>query len=552
MASNPPPAAEGEAPSKNGLKKAQKEKEKAEKKAKKAQVQQGESSQVPIHDTASQLYGGKVSQNAPETGTFLNVLYDIEKEAESSTITFIAQVQSSRKPSAKLAFLVLGQYEHTIQAVAAEGGGQGISRQMVKWCAGISNQSIVRVTATVFKPKDPVISCSISKLEAHILSIYMISEAAQPLPVQPKDCNQPPLRDEEEPEQEEAGKEGKDLANVSLKARLDNRVLSMRPPSQVAIMKINEAVYDLFGEFMKGRGFTYMVSPSFAGAATEGGAGVFEVKYFDTKAYLTQSPQFYKQIAIAGGAGPVYLVGPVFRAENSNTKRHLTEFTGLDFELPIHEHYHEVLTLGEELITFLIRSLQTRPAYTYWTSILRAAGYTEAGNFQLPPAGTAAVRISFAEAKTLLSESGYDIGPDPHADIDTAQEKALGDLILHKHSTHFFSIDKYPRSLRPFYTASSPTDPTLTNSYDFFMRGQEIMSGAQRIHDHGELCANMARLGLDPGGEGFRDYTEAFRYGCVPHGGGGVGLNRVVQFYLGLNNVREATLFPRDPARLAP
>ena len=336
MASNPPPAAEGEAPSKNGLKKAQKEKEKAEKKAKKAQVQQGESSQVPIHDTASQLYGGKVSQNAPETGTFLNVLYDIEKEAESSTITFIAQVQSSRKPSAKLAFLVLGQYEHTIQAVAAEGGGQGISRQMVKWCAGISNQSIVRVTATVFKPKDPVISCSISKLEAHILSIYMISEAAQPLPVQPKDCNQPPLRDEEEPEQEEAGKEGKDLANVSLKARLDNRVLSMRPPSQVAIMKINEAVYDLFGEFMKGRGFTYMVSPSFAGAATEGGAGVFEVKYFDTKAYLTQSPQFYKQIAIAGGAGPVYLVGPVFRAENSNTKRHLTEVRIANLSHPQH------------------------------------------------------------------------------------------------------------------------------------------------------------------------------------------------------------------------
>ena len=134
----------------------------------------------------------------------------------------------------------------------------------------------------------------------------------------------------------------------------------------------------------------------------------------------------------------------------------------------------------------------------------------------------------------------------------TPQEKALGALMLSKHHTDFYTIDKYPRALRPFYTHPDPTNPLLTNSYDFFMRGQEIMSGAQRIHNYADLCQNMRDKGLDPLAEGFRHYTDAFRYGCPPHAGGGLGLNRIVQFFLGLNNVREATLFPRDPGRLAP
>lgn len=134
----------------------------------------------------------------------------------------------------------------------------------------------------------------------------------------------------------------------------------------------------------------------------------------------------------------------------------------------------------------------------------------------------------------------------------TPQEKALGALMRSKHHTDFYTVDKYPRSLRPFYTHADPTNPLLTHSYDFFMRGQEIMSGAQRIHNYNDLCQSMREKGLDPLAEGFRHYTDAFRYGCAPHGGGGLGLNRIVQFFLGLKDVREATLFPRDPGRLAP
>ena len=138
--------------------------------------------------------------------------------------------------------------------------------------------------------------------------------------------------------------------------------------------------------------------------------------------------------------------------------------------------------------------------------------------------------------------------------FSTAQEKTLGRLVHEKYSTDFYSIDKYPRRIRPFYTHPDPSNPELSNSYDFFMRGQEIMSGAQRIHNYEQLCQNMRESDppLDPLSDGFRHYTDAFKYGCAPHGGGGLGLNRIVQFYLGLPDIRCATLFVRDPGRLAP
>ena len=147
----------------------------------------------------------------------------------------------------------------------------------------------------------------------------------------------------------------------------------------------------------------------------------------------------------------------------------------------------------------------------------------------------------------------FELG-SPLTYLSTAQEKALGKIMSEKRGTDFYTIDKYPRHVRPFYTHPDPTNPSLSNSYDFFMRGQEIMSGAQRIHDYNMLCENMRKNDppLDPLSEGFKHYTDTFRYGCAPHGGGGLGLNRICQFYLGLPDIRFTTLFPRDPGRLAP
>ncbi len=234
----------------------------------------------------------------------------------------------------------------------------------------------------------------------------------------------------------------------------------------------------------------------------------------------------------------------------------------------IRNHYHEVLEFSESLMIFIIRSLQERPEFQRLTKVVDQV-YPGAGNFKLPP-GDKAVRITFAEGVKMLKETGIETGefedlrypaislfPNFLSRLtnhpnSTANEKALGKLILKKHNTDFYTIDKFPSSIRPF--APDPANPHLSNSYDFFMRGQEIMSGAQRIHNYDQLCAAMRNSDppLDPESEGFRHYTDAFRYGCAPHGGGGLGMNRILQFFLNLPDIRFATLFVRDPVRKAP
>ncbi|KAG8534366.1 uncharacterized protein KY384_001211 [Bacidia gigantensis] len=540
-------AGEEKGPSKSALKKAQKDREKAEKLAKRLALEEEQRMKAEASDTAKHLYGPLSGQSARPVKKFCKSLQDLESVAEDEEVTVQARIYNARAQGAKLAFLVLREQEHTIQVVVAEGGAHGISRQMIKYCAGVNTESFVRVTGLVKAPKDPVHSTSLSNQELHLESLYVVSPAEEQLPLQVKDCIKPPSTREEG-----EGEADTNDPNATLKTRLDNKILATRAPATNAIFQLQSEICTIYSQYMLSHGFT-MIQPSYlAGAATEGGSGVFEVTYFERKAYLTQSPQFFKQMAIAGDIGPVFSIGPVFRAENSNTKRHLTEFTGLDYEMPIQEHYHEVLSFGEDLMLHLIRQLLSRPKSKHLTSIIRDAGYPDAGNFQVPPEGTKATRITFQEAKTLLKDSGFDIGTDPHADIDTAQEKALGDLIKQKYNTDFFTIDQYPLSLRPFYTHPSPSNPELSNSYDFFMRGQEIMSGAQRIHELPMLKEMMKAKGVNPVDPGFKDYEEAFRYGCPMHGGGGLGLNRILQFFLGLNNIREATLFPRDPVRLGP
>ncbi|KAI4188877.1 MAG: hypothetical protein L6R41_001847 [Letrouitia leprolyta] len=542
---------EASAPSKSALKKAAKEREKAEKAARRQEQERQQREQAEANDTAKHLYGPLQSSPDPSANlmaqkfTELAELYDAKEDQE---VTIDARIHNVRGQGAKLAFLVLREEAHTIQAVVAEGGTNNISRQMVKWCCGINSESIVRVTGLVKQPKEPVTSTSISNYELHVEKLYLISEAAQMLPVQVKDCMRPPPMNEDFKEEIETDAQG--LPVVSIATRLNNRVLDGRTAANQAIFKLQGAISNLFVEFMNQNKFTWINSSRLAGAATEGGAGVFEIKYFNTKAYLTQSPQFFKQMAIAMDMKRVCEIGPVFRAENSNTHRHLTEFTGLDFEMVIRNDYHEVLSFGEKLMLYIIRNLQERPEYKRLTKVVDEV-FPGAGDFKLP-SGDAAQRFTFAEAVKLLNENGIEASETD--DLNTTQEKALGKIIHDKYKTDFYTIDKYPSSVRPFYTMPDPSNPQVSNSYDFFMRGQEIMSGAQRIHDYNQLCERMRANDppLDPLSEGFRHYTDAFKYGCAPHGGGGLGLNRILQFYLGLPDIRFATLFPRDPGRLAP
>ncbi len=304
------------APSKNALKKANKEKEKAEKAARRQEQERQQKEQAEAHDTSKHLYGSiqPASDRRPvQQLTELVELYDAKEDQE---VTVDARIHNARVQSAKLAFLVLREEAHTIQAVIAEGGTNQISRQMVKWCGGINAESIVRATGLVKQPKEPVTSTSISNFELHIESIYLISEAAQMLPVQVKDCMRaPPMNDDDSKDEPEMDSQG--LPVVSLNARLNNRVLDGRTAANQAIFQLQSGISNLFIEYMNQNRFTWINSSRLAGAATEGGAGVFEIKYFETKAYLTQSPQFFKQMAIAMDMKRVCEIGPVFRAENS-------------------------------------------------------------------------------------------------------------------------------------------------------------------------------------------------------------------------------------------
>jgi aspartyl-tRNA synthetase len=316
---NPNISAEG-APSKNALKKAQKDAEKAAKKAaaKAKEAEQKAAQQAAAdEDTAKEMYG-----DLPQGRVTAKHLKNLSEEHVDQEVTVITRIHNSRSQSAKLAFLMLRQQGKTLQAVIA--AGNVVSKQMIKWAIGININSFVRVTGLVKTPNPPIASASISNLELHVTSIYLIHAAAEQIPMQVKDAERPPPAAVEEGDA--AGVDAEGTPIVTLKTRLDNRVIDLQTECNQAILTISEGVECLFEEFMRKAGSRSMKTAKLVGAATEGGSGVFEVSnYFGKKAYLSQSPQLFKQMLIAGDCESVFEVGPVFRAENSNTHRHLTE-----------------------------------------------------------------------------------------------------------------------------------------------------------------------------------------------------------------------------------
>ena len=469
-------------------------------------------------------------------------------------VVFRAIVDNARVQSAKLAFLVFRQNASTIQAVVA--ASDSLSRQMVKFSGSIPAESVVLVHALVKKPKEPVKSTTIQDLEVHVQKLYIVAKADAQLPMQVEDAERPLPGEGTETEEEGS------RPIVTLNTRLNNRVIDLRGKHTHAIFAIKDGITLLFSEFLRSRGFIGAQTPKLLGAASESGASVFEVGYFATKAFLAQSPQLYKQMLIAARFERVMEIGPIFRAENSNTARHLTEFIGLDLEMVIEEDYHEVVTLLEELMLYIFNGLRER--YGKETELVRSIYHVD--EFKLPEAGKVP-RLNFSEGIAMLREDGLEIGD--FDDLSTPDEKRLGALVLKKYNSDFYVLDQFPLAIRPFYTmpsASNPTHPShpehppkdpntgYSNSYDFFMRGQEILSGAQRIHSASFLEQRMRQHAspVDPTSDGLRDYVNAFRYGCPPHGGGGIGLERIVMLWLGLPNVRLSSLFPRDPSRLIP
>lgn len=326
-----------------------------------------------------------------------------------------------------------------------------------------------------------------------------------------------------------------DKVNVEMDTRLNHRFMDLRKPEVRAIFELKAIMVELIEEAVRTNGFEQVYTPKISAAGAEGGAELFRVQYFDRPAYLAQSPQLYKQILMSTGLDRVYEIGPAFRAEQSNTNRHVTEFISFDGEMSWIVNEEEVMAMIEEIVDHVLRGLKERGAKQL--EILGKEINIPARPY---PILTYSECLSIVQAAGLSLKEGDDLG--------TEGEKIVGEHMAAKGCDLYF-IAEYPEEAKPFYIMEKDGTP-YSFSFDMDYKGQEISSGGQREHRYDKLIERMEKKGLDP--EDFSFYLESFRYGMPPHGGWGIGIERLLVKALDLPNIREAILFPRDPARLSP
>ena len=333
------------------------------------------------------------------------------------------------------------------------------------------------------------------------------------------------------------------IDKLTLNTLLDNRVLTVRNPEVRAILRIADGVMYSFRDFLRREGFVEFVPPKFVQAGAEGGADMFEVDYFGQKVYLNQSPQMYKQIMV-GAFTKVYTVGPVFRAEKYSTNRHINEFQGLDLEMGYIDSFEDLITLETRMMRHMFRILNEE--YSTELEIIAGEG------FRLPEITKCPV-IRFVEAKKLYADAhpgkeGQKALLEP--DFAPDEEKWLGEYFNREYDSPLVFVTHYPAVKRPFYAMDDPEDPRFTLSFDLLLNGLEITTGGQRIHDYEEQVNKMKKRGMDI--DQFEDYLTMHKYGMPPHGGMGLGMERIVQNLLGLTTIKQAAAFPRDRERIRP
>ena len=502
-----------------------------------------------------------------------NSIEELNGEFEGKEVKIRARLQRSRIKG-KGGFLVIRDAFSTIQGCLFVAENL-VSEQMIKFVGQIPFESLVDVVGIVKKTAKPVESCTQSDIELDIRGIYLVVPSMSILPFQMEDANRKvnPLDEEYTPVQEveapktaevmtedpkdkkknkkekkEEKKEKKDEKKdekkqivVNIDTRLNNRVLDLRTPATQALMRLQSGVGQFFREFLYQNDFVEIHTPKLIAGASEGGTNVFKLKYFDQDACLAQSPQLYKQMAVIGDMQKVFEIGPVFRAENSNTPRHLCEFTGLDIEMAFKDHYFEVLDVIADVFYYIFENLNKR--FSKELSVFNSQYPFEPLKFSKN-----ALKLSFHEGVELLKAHGAI--QDLYEDLDTDNEKLLGKIVKEKYDTDFYILYRYPKNARPFYTMPDPDDENFTNSYDAFIRGEEVLSGAQRIHTYDLLLNKVLEKKISP--ETLKDYLNSFKLGAPAHAGCGIGLERVVKLFCGMGNIKKCVMFPRDPKRLTP
>jgi aspartyl-tRNA synthetase len=363
---------------------------------------------------------------------------ELGPEHVDQTVLLSARVHNSRPTGAKMLFITLRQQTVTAQSILVLEEGL-ISKQMLKFATSISPESLVRVEAVVTKSPELIKSCTLQEYELKIQKIHVVSEASR-LPFTLEDASRPIA----------LITEGSGFSPVHLDTRLNNRIVDLRTITNHAIFRIQAGIGRLFRNYLDSRGFTEIHTPKLIGAASEGGANVFRVTYFKENAYLAQSPQLYKQMMICADFDKVYEIAPVFRAENSFTHRHMTEFMGMDMEMAFHEHYHEVLEVLGELFVHIFNGIKTEYAKELET-INKQYPFPEFKYRQKT------LILEFPEAIALLRGHGLEV--DDFDDFSTETERILGRLVKEKYDTDFYILDKFPLAVRPFYTMPDPNKP---------------------------------------------------------------------------------------------
>ena len=324
--------------------------------------------------------------------------------------------------------------------------------------------------------------------------------------------------------------------NTSLETKLDLRPLSLRNVKERAKFRIQEGIIRGFRDFLHEQGFTEIHSPKIGARGAEGGANLFRLEYFHKHAVLAQSPQFYKQMMV-GVFDRVFEAAPVFRAEKHNTKRHLNEYTSLDFEMGYIDGFEDIMAMETGFLQYTMKLL----AKDYQKE-LDMLGITLPDVSKIPA-------VRFDKAKEMVAEKYNRTIRNPY-DLEPEEEHLIGELFKEDYGADFVFITHYPSKKRPFYAMDDPQDARFTLSFDLLFRGLEITTGGQRIHSYQQLLDKIEAKKMTT--EGLEQYLDTFRHGMPPHGGLGIGLERLTMQLIGEDNVRETTLFPRDLSRLEP
>ena len=407
-------------------------------------------------------------------------------------------------------FLILRDRSGLVQVAHYKPNDQAMAERI----SALGTESALTVVGKVVK-NDVV---KLGGLEIQLEELTIENAAETPLPFDPFDEENMPAID----------------------FRMDWRFLDLRRKQNLLFFQVESLLEHAMREYWLKNDFIEIHSPKIMGSPSESGAELFEVAYFDRKAYLAQSPQFYKQMAMAAGFERVFEIGPVFRADPSFTSRHMTEFTGLDMEMSWINTHADVLDFTDGLLQYAYRRVKDE----YDAEIKEVFDV----DIQVPTVPFP--RLTMAEAYAILKKSGYKLPPERKGDLDPGGERAIAEYVRKEYRHDFVYVIDWPISVRPFYHMRHTDNPELTRSFDLIAGGLEIATGAQREHRFEVLKAQALEYGL--GLENIQFYLDFFRFGCPPHGGFGMGLSRLMMVMLKLNNIRESVYLFRGPNRLTP